>query len=187
MKLSQMLWKDVVCTVSITESSMLLVSMMSGFKTNMISGGLGLVSGSITISIHLWGTTTGWKSGGQTRTLVLLLVITLRWCEPMVMHQLYWSLSSWYPSKYFTAIPLTTQSDPGSENYGVANVHTLACHELDLMLSGTLQHHWKRQKNNVKSEANWSVFHQDFAPGFEDLFESGVNQGWYSVDKPLEK
>ena len=26
-----------------------------------------------------------------------------------------------------------------------------------------------------------------FAPGFEDLFELGVNQGWYNVDKPLEK
>jgi len=80
-----------------------------------------------------------------------------------------------------------TQSDPGSENYGVANVHTLARHELDPMLSGTLQHRWKRKKNNVKSEANWSVFRRDFAPGFEDLFESGVNQGWYHVDKPLEK
>jgi hypothetical protein len=55
------------------------------------------------------------------------------------------------------------------------------------MLSGTLQHRWKRKKNNVKSEANWSVFRRDFAPGFEDLFESGVNQGWYHVDKPLEK
>jgi len=54
------------------------------------------------------------------------------------------------------------------------------------MLSGTLQHRWKRKKNNVKSEANWSVFRRDFAPGFEDLFESGVNQGWYHVDKPLE-
>ena len=48
-----------------------------------------------------------------------------------------------------------TQSDPGSENYGVVNVHTLACHELDLMLSSTLQHCWKQKKNNIKSEANW--------------------------------
>ena len=85
------------------------------------------------------------------------------------------------------AIPLTTQSDPGSENYGVANVQTRARHELDPSLAGTLQHRWKREKNNVKSEANWSVFRRDFAPGFEDLFESGVNQGWYDVDKPLEK
>jgi hypothetical protein len=54
------------------------------------------------------------------------------------------------------------------------------------MLAGTLQHRWKRKKNNVKYEANWSVFRREFAPGF-DLFESGVDQGWYSVDKPLEK
>jgi len=85
------------------------------------------------------------------------------------------------------AIPLTTQSDPGSENYGVANVQTRARHELDPTLAGTLQHRWKRKKNNVKSEANWSVFRRDFAPGFEDIFESGVNQGWYDVEKPLEK
>jgi len=86
----------------------------------------------------------------------------------------------------YGAIPLTTQSDPGSENYGVANIHTLARHDLDPTLIGTLQHRWKRRKNNVKSEANWSVFRRDFAPGFEDLFESGVNQGWYDVDQPLE-
>ena len=104
---------------------------------------------------------------------------------------LWWCINypevSYLDIKSLVAIPLTTQSDPGSENYGVANIHTLACHELDPMLAGTLQHHWKWKKNNVKSEANWSVFHQDFALGFEDLFELGVNQGWYSVDKPLEK
>ena len=95
--------------------------------------------------------------------------------------------SSQYSLRHPLAIPLTTQSDPGSENYGVANVHTLARHDLDPTLAGTLQHRWKRKKNNVKSEANWAVFRRDFAPGFEDLFESGVNQGWYNVDKPLEK
>ena len=55
-----------------------------------------------------------------------------------------------------------TQSDPGSENYSVANIYTLACHELNPMLSGALQHRWKRKKNNVRSEANWSLFCQDF-------------------------
>jgi hypothetical protein len=85
------------------------------------------------------------------------------------------------------AIPLTTQSDPGTENYGVANVQTLLRHQLDSTLVGTLQHRWMRNKANVKSEANWSVFRRDFAPGFEDLFEQGVNQGWYDVNNPLEK
>jgi len=85
------------------------------------------------------------------------------------------------------AIPLVCQSDPGGENYTVANIHTLARHELDPSLNGTLQHRWKRNKTNVKSEANWSVFRRDFAPGYEDLFKSGVNQGWYDVTKPIEK
>lgn len=85
------------------------------------------------------------------------------------------------------AIPLVCQSDPGGENNTIANIHTLARHELDPSLIGTLQHRWKRNKTNVKSEANWSVFRRDFAPGYEDLFESGVNQGWYDVSKPIEK
>jgi hypothetical protein len=87
----------------------------------------------------------------------------------------------------YPAIPLTTQSDPGSKNYGVANIQTHARHELDPSLAGTLQHCWKRNKMNVKSEANWSVFRRDFAPGYEDLFESGVNAGYYNVDDVLEK
>jgi hypothetical protein len=73
-----------------------------------------------------------------------------------------------------SAIPLTTQSDPGTENYGVANVQTLLRHQLDPTLIGTLQHRWKRNKANVKSEANWSVLRCDFSPGFEDLFEQGT-------------
>ena len=40
---------------------------------------------------------------------------------------------------------------------------------------------------NVKSEANWSVFRRDFAPGYEDLFESGFVAGYYDVDNVLEK
>ncbi|KAF8200101.1 hypothetical protein BJ912DRAFT_873378 [Pholiota molesta] len=84
------------------------------------------------------------------------------------------------------SVPVVTQSDPGSENYIVANLQTIIRHDLDPCLAGSLQHRFKRNKTNVKSEANWSVFRRDFAPGYEDLFESGVNQGWYDVDKPLE-
>ncbi|KAJ7826088.1 hypothetical protein B0H14DRAFT_3144997 [Mycena olivaceomarginata] len=42
---------------------------------------------------------------------------------------------------------------------------------LDPSLAGTLQHMWKTEKNNVKSEANWSVMRADLSPGLEDLFE----------------
>jgi hypothetical protein len=87
----------------------------------------------------------------------------------------------------FKAIPLTTQSDPGSENFGTANSHTLARHRLDPTLSDTLQHRWMRKKNNIKCEANWSIFRRDFTPGFENIFDEGVNNGLYDVDNPLEK
>ncbi|KAK7019500.1 hypothetical protein R3P38DRAFT_2973640 [Favolaschia claudopus] len=68
-------------------------------------------------------------------------------------------------------IPMFSQSDPGNENNGVANAQTIMRQMLDLTLVGTLQHRWKTKKNNVKSEANWSVMRGDLAPGLEDLFE----------------
>ncbi|EDR02915.1 uncharacterized protein LACBIDRAFT_331908 [Laccaria bicolor S238N-H82] len=45
---------------------------------------------------------------------------------------------------------------------------------------------WMFQKINVKLEANWSVFQHDFAPSYKDLFESGVNAGYYNVDDVLD-
>jgi hypothetical protein len=43
-----------------------------------------------------------------------------------------------------------------------------------------------RDKTNIKSEANWSVFRRDFTPGFETLFDHGVNHGYYNKDDALE-
>jgi hypothetical protein len=84
-------------------------------------------------------------------------------------------------------VPLITQSDPGTENYGVANMHTVIRQRLDPSLTGTLQHRWMRKHANIKPEINWRVYRQDFTPGFEDILDSGVNNGWYNVDNPLEK
>jgi hypothetical protein len=84
-------------------------------------------------------------------------------------------------------VPLVTQSNPGSENYGVANAHTMIRHRLDPSLSDTLQHRWMRKKQNIKPEINWSIFRRDFAPGFEDLLDHGVNMGWYDIGNPTEK
>jgi len=78
------------------------------------------------------------------------------------------------------------QSDPGTENYGTANCHTVARHHLDPSLANTLQHRWMRKKNNIKCEANWSIFRHDFAPGFENIFDRGFNDGIYKPDNPLE-
>jgi hypothetical protein len=80
-----------------------------------------------------------------------------------------------------------TQSDRGNENNGVANAQTIMRQTLDPSLAGTLQHMWKTEKNNVKSEANWSVMRADLSPGLEDLFEIGVQNGWYDVGDPLEQ
>ena len=84
-------------------------------------------------------------------------------------------------------IPVITQSDPSTENYGVANVHTVMRHRLDPSLKGTLQHRFAKEHNNILSEIKWSVFRCDFSPGFEDMLELGVQNGWYDVNDTLEK
>lgn len=84
-------------------------------------------------------------------------------------------------------IPLITQSDPGSENYGIANCHTSLRHQLDPSLTQTLQHRWKREKQNVKPEAVWSQYRRQFTPGFETILDYGVQHGLYDVDDHLEK
>jgi len=83
-------------------------------------------------------------------------------------------------------VPIITQSDPGTENYGVANAQTAICHRLDPNLADTLQHRFSSGHNNILSEIKWSVFRRDFAPGFEDILELGVNNGWYDVNNTLE-
>ncbi|KAF4617518.1 hypothetical protein D9613_006332 [Agrocybe pediades] len=77
-------------------------------------------------------------------------------------------------------------SDPGSENYGIANAHTTLRHMHDRSLEGTVQHRWMRHKKNVKPEATWSQFRRRFAPGFEDLLELGVTNGWYDITRPID-
>ncbi|KAJ3963479.1 hypothetical protein EV361DRAFT_813362, partial [Lentinula raphanica] len=91
------------------------------------------------------------------------------------------------PTLINTYVPLTMMSDPGSENFGIANMHTEIRQTLDPQLQGTLQHRFMRTKKNIKSEINWSIYRRDFAPGFEDLFNQGVNSGLYDPDNDLER
>jgi hypothetical protein len=84
-------------------------------------------------------------------------------------------------------VPIITQSDPGTENYGVANAHTVIRHRLDPSLENTLQHRFATKHNNILSEIKWSIFRRDFSPGFEDMLERGVQSGWYDVNDTLEK
>lgn len=86
----------------------------------------------------------------------------------------------------FTDMPLVTQSDPGSENYGIANGHTTLRHWHDSNLTGTIQHRWMRAKKNVKPEITWSQLRRRFTPGFEDLLAMGTTNGWYDTNRPLD-
>jgi len=83
-------------------------------------------------------------------------------------------------------MPLITQSDPGSENYGIANGHTTLCHWHDPNLAGTIQRHWMRAKKNVKPEITWSQLCRCFTPGFENILEIGTTNGWYDMNRPLD-
>lgn len=88
----------------------------------------------------------------------------------------------------YSGVPLITQSDPGLENFGVANAQTSIRHTLDPSLRGGMtQHRWMRKHQNILSEIKWSIFRQDWSPGFEDILDDGVNQGWYDVNNVLEK
>ncbi|KAG1722714.1 hypothetical protein EDB19DRAFT_1916525 [Suillus lakei] len=71
-------------------------------------------------------------------------------------------------------IPMVTQSDPGSENYGITNAHTMLCQWHDPALQGSLQHWWMRMKKNVMPEIAWSQMCRHFTPGFETLLDRGV-------------
>ncbi|KAG2120948.1 uncharacterized protein F5147DRAFT_647325 [Suillus discolor] len=70
-------------------------------------------------------------------------------------------------------IPMVTQSDPSTENYGITNAHTMLHQMYDLALQGTLQHCWMWTKKN-------------FTPGFETLLDEGVESGWYDSDNTLQ-
>lgn len=84
-------------------------------------------------------------------------------------------------------IPLVTQSDAGTENFGIANAQTMLRQWHDQSLVGTLQHRWMRVKKNVMPEIAWSQLRRRFTPGFESILEQGVQQGWYDCDNTLQR
>jgi hypothetical protein len=50
-----------------------------------------------------------------------------------------------------------------------------------------MQHRFTTGHNNILSEIKWSIFRRDFSPGFEDILDLGVKNGWYDVNNTLEK
>ncbi|KAG5219837.1 hypothetical protein IMY05_C4755000700 [Salix suchowensis] len=53
-------------------------------------------------------------------------------------------------------IPLIAQSDPGSENFGIAKAHTFLWHWHDPDMNGYLCHRWMKEKKNIPPEISWS-------------------------------
>ncbi|KAG0704749.1 hypothetical protein DFH29DRAFT_981365 [Suillus ampliporus] len=85
------------------------------------------------------------------------------------------------------AMPLVTQSDPGTENNGIANGHTMLYHLQDPALAHTLQHKFKGQHRNIKPEIFWSQLRHRWAPGFEDVLEFGFTSGIYNPKDSLKR
>jgi hypothetical protein len=83
-----------------------------------------------------------------------------------------------------TGVSLLTFSDPGSENNGIANAQSTIRQSLDPDLEGTLQHRWMFKKSNIKSEIEWSQVRAAFSPGFEDILQKGLDQGFMNFDNP---
>jgi hypothetical protein len=84
-----------------------------------------------------------------------------------------------------SGMPLLTQSDPGTENYNVAKAQTTLRQQLDPSLEGTIQHRWKHSIN-ASPEIFWSNLCQTWSPGFEDLFDHGINSGIYDVSNSVQ-
>ncbi|KAG6372510.1 hypothetical protein JVT61DRAFT_7616 [Boletus reticuloceps] len=89
-------------------------------------------------------------------------------------------------SPNLTDIPMVTQSDPGTENFGIANAQTMLRQMHDPSLAGFVQHRWMRTKKNIMPEIAWSQLRKRFTPGFEDLLNQGVDAGWYDPDNTLQ-
>jgi hypothetical protein len=83
-------------------------------------------------------------------------------------------------------MPLVSQSDLGSENYGIANAQSILRQWHDPALAETVQHRWMCQKKNVKPEITWSQLHHRFTPGFENVLQRGVAKGWYDINQPVD-
>ncbi|KAG2158616.1 uncharacterized protein EDB93DRAFT_556898 [Suillus bovinus] len=86
-----------------------------------------------------------------------------------------------------TDMPMVTQSDPGSENFGIANAHTMLRQWHNLTLQGTLKHRWMCMKKNVMPEITWSQLRHRFTPGYENYLDSGVDAGWYDCGNALQR
>ncbi|KAF9068615.1 hypothetical protein BDP27DRAFT_1223949, partial [Rhodocollybia butyracea] len=70
--------------------------------------------------------------------------------------------------------------------FKVDNLHTILRQSLDPSLAGTIQHCYMWDKKNIMPEIEWSQLRRQWTPGFEDLLDISVRNGWYSVENTLE-
>lgn len=82
---------------------------------------------------------------------------------------------------------MLTQSDRGSENYGIANAQTFIRQKLDANLTNTLQHRFLTGHINVKPEIFWGQLRRRWTPGFEDLLDYGLLNGLYDPQDGAQK
>ncbi|EJU00512.1 hypothetical protein DACRYDRAFT_40140, partial [Dacryopinax primogenitus] len=99
-----------------------------------------------------------------------------------------WLIASFYleAASRFQGILLLTQSDPGSENHGMANAQTTLHQMLDPDLHGMLQHQWMCSHSNIKPEIFWLKLWHQWAEGWEAMFQEGLDEGWYHSNDELE-
>lgn len=84
-------------------------------------------------------------------------------------------------------MPLITQSDHGTENYGIANAQTTLRHLQDPSLDATLQHKFRGNKGNIKPEIAWQRLRTVWTSGFEDTMMKGLIEELYNPDIPLQR
>ncbi|KAG1874867.1 hypothetical protein F4604DRAFT_1880769 [Suillus subluteus] len=89
-------------------------------------------------------------------------------------------------SYYLDTLEALGHNDPRSENFGIANAHTMLCQWHDPALQGTLQHRWMWSKKNVMPEITWSQLRHRFTPGFEALLDHCVLSAWYDTNNTLQ-
>ncbi|KAG8712180.1 hypothetical protein FRC09_020143 [Ceratobasidium sp. 395] len=83
-------------------------------------------------------------------------------------------------------MPLLTHSDPGTENFGVANAQTVLQQLLNPSLAGTSQHTWLQGHLNIKPKIAWSQIHRRLSEGLEAVLQIDINQGWFNPNNNLE-
>ncbi|KAF9495951.1 hypothetical protein BDN71DRAFT_1482434 [Pleurotus eryngii] len=131
-----------------------------------------------------------WKRFGlRLHNAVDLFIGKIHWIKIWHTNSNPMLITSYYldDAKESGHIPLIAQSDPGSENFGIAKAHTFLWHWHDPDMNGYLCHRWMKEKKNIPPEISWSQLRQRFTPGFENILDKGVHMGWYNIDDTVHK